>query len=111
MVSAAAEEGEWLACQGGRFSGSPDFSRRLVPQGDDPQGHHVLVLPRKARLPVASALRSPSVTSLETAKLQLDAFRRIVLLVVRAFMALALAAGVGVGLLTLRARARRRGHA
>jgi hypothetical protein len=40
-------------------------------------------------------------TSFETAKLQLGAFRRIVLLVVRAFVVLALAAGVGVGLLTL----------
>ena len=40
-------------------------------------------------------------TGFETAKLQLGAFRRIVLLVVRAFVLLALAAGVGVGLLTL----------
>jgi hypothetical protein len=40
-------------------------------------------------------------TSFETAKLQLGAFRRVVLLVVRAFVVLALAAGAGVGLLLL----------
>ena len=38
VVSAAAEEGEWLACKGGRFSGSPDLSRDSCRKGTTRKG-------------------------------------------------------------------------
>ena len=47
VVSSAAEEGEWLACKGGRLSGSPDLSRDSCRKGTTRKGITYWYCPEK----------------------------------------------------------------
>ena len=47
VASSAAEEGEWLGCQGGRFSGAPDLSRDSCRKGATRNGVTYWYCPEK----------------------------------------------------------------